>query len=366
MGGWLDLPPITYELPHLAIVLETAILLDGKRPLRAYVRRIQDLRISLVPLPGSHRSQVDINSLDDMKDYCQPAAPGALIKSALLALKIVDLSVNKTLQEQLMEKVGGGLEIAMTSVLPKGCGLGGSSILAACLVKSLCKVCSIRCSWHFMMYSVLAIEQLLTSGGGWADQAGIYPGFAITVCDNKLPIQLRVHPVTPSRTLVDTLNHHLLFIYSGHARLARNLVQNVIREWYGSSPHIMDACKEMMEYVQVGRKALETGDLPLLGKVLSIHAKNKIILSHGNPPFVEKIMKAIEPACYGVGICGAGGGGFINCITKNADAVKEVEELMRNAGCSMIGIHFSYGTIDTEGMECNLLDKLPQDESYKC
>lgn len=29
MGGWLDLPPLTYELPHLAITLESAILLDG-------------------------------------------------------------------------------------------------------------------------------------------------------------------------------------------------------------------------------------------------------------------------------------------------------------------------------------------------
>lgn len=225
MGGWLDLPPITYECPHLAIVCETAIKLNGHRPLRAYARRINELRISILPLKGSEFMRVDINSIDDMKDYCQPAAPGALIKSALLALNIVDITSDKSLKDQLKEKVGGGLEIAMNSILPKGCGLGGSSILSACLVFALCKVCNIRCSWHFMMYSVLAIEQLLTTGGGWADQAGIYPGFAITSCDNKLPIQLKVLPVTPAPGFIDKLNKHLLFIYTGHARLARNLVQ---------------------------------------------------------------------------------------------------------------------------------------------
>lgn len=62
-------------------------------------------------------------------------------------------------------------------------------------------------------------------------------------------------------------------------------------------------------------------------------------------------MNSIQDACYGVGICGAGGGGYVNCITKEENAKEIIESLMVKGGCNMNGIHFSYGTIDTEGIQ---------------
>lgn len=76
-----------------------------------------------------------------------------------------------------------------------------------------------------MAYTVLAIEQLLTTGGGWADQVGIQKGFNIISCDNQLPIQLKITSVPYSEKLINLMDCHLVFIYTGIARLARNLVQ---------------------------------------------------------------------------------------------------------------------------------------------
>lgn len=39
-----------------------------------------------------------------------------------------------SLSDQLLKNIKSGLEITVNSLLPKGCGLGGSSILAAAIV----------------------------------------------------------------------------------------------------------------------------------------------------------------------------------------------------------------------------------------
>lgn len=134
-----------------------AVKVDGKRPIGARARRIREPRLLLVSYTGERDSGVSTetvcDSLDDLKDYCQPHAPGrdglcvdwlnemngidfsadfcvclcvagALLKAVCVCSGLVSLSSQHPLGEQLMQRWGGGVELHSWSVLPTGSGLG--------------------------------------------------------------------------------------------------------------------------------------------------------------------------------------------------------------------------------------------------
>lgn len=74
------------------------------------------------------------------------------------------------LQAALKEQLGGGVRVCCVSDLPPGSGMGGSSILAAALVRSLSDLLGLLCSEDDLVYQVARVEQILTAGGGWQDQ----------------------------------------------------------------------------------------------------------------------------------------------------------------------------------------------------
>ncbi len=57
-----------------------AVKIDGKRPIGARARRIREPHLLLLSYTGGWDSRVSTetvcNSLDDLRDYCQPHAPG--------------------------------------------------------------------------------------------------------------------------------------------------------------------------------------------------------------------------------------------------------------------------------------------------
>lgn len=77
-GGWSDTPPITFE--HGGSVTNVAVKVNGKRPIGARARRITEPRLLLVSYTGGRGSspstEMACDSLDDLKDHCQPHAPG--------------------------------------------------------------------------------------------------------------------------------------------------------------------------------------------------------------------------------------------------------------------------------------------------
>jgi len=54
----------------------------------------------------------------------------------------------------------------------EGSGLGTSSILAATVLAALGDLCGLSWDRNTLFTRTLALEQMLTTGGGWQDQAG--------------------------------------------------------------------------------------------------------------------------------------------------------------------------------------------------
>lgn len=56
--------------------------------------------------------------------------------------------------------------------VPKGSGLGTSSILSAACVKAVFEFMGIAYTEEDLYAHVLAMEQIMSTGGGWQDQVG--------------------------------------------------------------------------------------------------------------------------------------------------------------------------------------------------
>ena len=228
-GGWSDTPPVCYDNPQGGRVVNAAIQIDGRCPIGARARRIDAplLRITIDPAAGP----IEVRELSQLEDYNSPLAPGALPKCVILFCGVASLRDprGRTLAEQLAHG-GGGLEVESWSRLPTGSGLGTSSILAAALVAAVGVASGVEYGADALTHAVLQVEQMLTTGGGWQDQAGgILPGVKRCASEPQLPLSVHsaVLPIAPGACAA--LSRHLQLVYTGKTRLARNLLQDVLR-----------------------------------------------------------------------------------------------------------------------------------------
>lgn len=141
-------------------------------------------------------------------------------------MDIATLSSVESLAEQLRRKYQAGFELHTWSIVPQGSGLGTSSILSGVILAALLRATGRTASTDSLIHAVLLIEQMLTTGGGWQDNAGgLVPGFKMTRSKATLPLKVEVEPLNLSKETVDAFNERLLCIYSGKPRLAKNLLQ---------------------------------------------------------------------------------------------------------------------------------------------
>lgn len=104
--------------------------------------------------------------------------------------------------------------------------MGTSSILAGAILAALLRVTDRRASLDSLIHAVMIVEQMLTTGGGWQDNAGgLVPGFKMTRSKASLPLKVEVEPLNLSQATVDAVTKRLLCLFSGKPRLAKNLLQ---------------------------------------------------------------------------------------------------------------------------------------------
>ena len=121
-----------YCLEHGGTMLDAALLLKGALPVHAEVERLDGCE---VVLESSDQSVSAIFAdIDEVRRCGDPRDPFALHKACLAASGILDGF--ETL-EGFCERVGGGIRLSTSVDVPKGSGLGTSSILAAACIKAL-------------------------------------------------------------------------------------------------------------------------------------------------------------------------------------------------------------------------------------
>ncbi len=327
-GGWSDTPP--HSLERGGTVLNAAVLLDGERPVRACVRSLAapEIRLRARDL-GCEAVLADKSDLLSCRD---PADPFALHKAALVLAGVV--TPGPMSLQGCLRRFGGGVEVVTESRVPKGSGLGTSSILGACLVAALSRLCGQDARPATLFEKVLHLEQMLTTGGGWQDQVGgLVPGVKLISSRPGVPQRLKVDPVPLRAAVVNELQRRLVLVYVGHRRLAKNILRSVMGGWLAREPDVVWILERIQEIAREMRAALLAGDLDWFGALMREHWElNKRLDPNSTNRHVEAVLSAAAPLASGFKMVGAGGGGFAEIVARGPREAGRIRQAVVAAG----------------------------------
>ncbi|MBM3459677.1 MAG: hypothetical protein FJX77_14235 [Armatimonadetes bacterium] len=314
-GGWTDTPPQACAAG--GTVLNAALLLNGQMPLLVRGRVLADPVLRFV---ARDLGKVwECHTLESLRDYHDPADPFALHKAALAETGL-DRPAARTLPH-LLELLGGGLELETSSEVPKGSGLGTSSILGAAVLAVLRTLTGQPANWSVLFGAVLRLEQRMTTGGGWQDQVGgMLPGFKITRTRPGWEPIPEVESLTPPSGFREEFHQRMIMFYTGVPRLAKNVLQRVVTRYVDREPEVLAALHRLPLLAEQAAAAIRAGDLDALGAaVQSTWDLNPVLELSATNPQIEKILRGVAPYCTGRKLAGAGGGGFALFLARSGE-----------------------------------------------
>lgn len=322
-GGWTDTPP--YSLEQGGTVLNAAITLRGKHPIIAEAAPLNEAKLIL----ESHDigTTIEPKTAGELLTYANPADPFALQKAALVLKGLVPANVDPAMPvADLMRELGGGFKLSTATFIPRGSGLGTSSIMAGAVLTCLSQVTGTTTSADELFDEVLCLEQMLTTGGGWQDQVGgLTGGIKLVTTAPGLPQHIHVEPVHLSPETHVELASRLILVYTGRQRLAKNLLRAVMGRWLARDPEMVWIQAEIARLAIEMQAALKAGNVDRFGELLAEHWVINQRMDPGcTNPFIGKLFEVMRPHINGGKLAGAGGGGFAMVVARSIQAVRDL------------------------------------------
>ncbi len=294
IGGWTDTPP--YYFDHEARVLNTTLYLPetGCR--------------DHAPEPAI---TVEVRPAERLEIYENGAPVDDADQHVVIRNTLALLSLSHS-----------PLRISISNSIPKGSGLGGSSLLSACILSALLGACRgiryVRDHLGDLVNNVLLIEQMMESGGGWQDQiGGLFPGVKL----------IGVSPAAPCRYSIDylersaeNLSRRSLIIDTRIQRRAARILFSIRQKYLDRDPRTLDTLESIARNARTGFRLLEEGNIRDFAALLSESWERVNAIESGSVEPVERIRRICGSDLHGIKIGGAGGGGFILVIFSDPDA----------------------------------------------
>ena len=314
-GGWSDTPPICVEMG--GTVFNAAVTLNGERPVKVRVKRLAEKEVCVESADLGKSCVIsdiaEILAPKDPSDWC------ALVKSALT---VTGFSF-----------ADGGLDIKISADVPKGSGMGTSSILGAALVTALERSAGRKEDWKRVSALTLALEKEMQTGGGWQDQTGgLLPGAKIVFTKPGARQNPSVRRLSPKAEAAFSafLRERALLYFTGRKRMARNVLRGVL-SFFAENPD--DIAHAIIRRLKVDAErafeAAEDGDWDRFCSAVNDYWLSKKALDPGSTnPLVELIIARMAPWISAVSLCGAGGGGFMFVIARSAAAKEKIRSVL--------------------------------------
>ena len=215
-----------------------------------------------------------------------------------------DLAMAQELMDAAIHQLGlpqhgGGIVARVTSTLPVGHGLGSSAALSVALSGSLVRVAGGEPSPALLNNLAHHLERVTH---------GRPSGIDDTVVSQQEPILFqRGEPARPLRPGVEL---RLVLASSGHPGSTRDAVAGVNAFRLAHQDDFQRMCETISGLVSRGRTAMESGDLPALGRLMN---RNHGILQEldVSTEALDRLVEAARGAgALGAKLTGAGRGGF--------------------------------------------------------
>jgi len=325
-GGWTDTPP--YCIEHGGKVLNVGADINGQPPIQVFAKL--SARPELVMRSIDLGVEERVRTYDQLDTFAQPDSPFALAKAAFALagfLPRFHAQGGYTSLEQQLRDFGGGIELSLLAAVPKGSGLGTSSILAATVLAALGDLCGLAWDRNTLFARTLALEQMLTTGGGWQDQAGAIfrgikliqtaPGLAQKPAINWLPHHLFDH---------EYANRSILLYYTGITRLAKNILGEIVRGLFLNSSSHLNVIGDIGANADLAATAIQKCDYGmLLTAIRNSWELNQRLDSGTNPWEVQQILHRVQEYLGAAKLLGAGGGGYLLLFGKDEIATARLK-----------------------------------------
>ena len=335
-GGWSDTPPYCNE--NGGTVLNCAIMLNGEKPVEVTMVKIPEKKIVF----DSRDMDVhgEFEEIEELQSTGDPFDPFALQKACLLACGIIPKEGHNL--SEILDRLGGGFEMhSEVTNVPKGSGLGTSSILSAACVKAVFEFMGIEYTEEDIYSHALAMEQIMSTGGGWQDQVGgVTPGLKYITTMPGIKQNIKVTHVEIPEEARRELDERFVLIYTGQRRLARNLLRDVVGRYVGNEPDSLYSLEEIQKIAVLMRFELERGNVDGFAKLLDRHWElSKMVDAGSSNTLIDQIFASIEDLIDGRLVCGAGGGGFLQVVLKKGIKKSEVEDRLKSVFMdSLVGV----------------------------
>ncbi|MBR1836348.1 MAG: bifunctional fucokinase/L-fucose-1-P-guanylyltransferase, partial [Kiritimatiellae bacterium] len=346
-GGWSDTPP--YCLEHGGRVVNLAVDLNGQPPIQAFA--------SVCAEPCIRIHSIDLGLSETFSTYeelCRSSELGSFsIPRAAVRLAGFDprfaSGAAPTLREQLSRTMGGGLEISMLAAIPKGSGLGTSSILAATILGVLGEICALGWTPQDLFARTTVLEQLLGSGGGWQDQlGGVLPGakLAVTRPGVRQTPDVRYLPEGMLDDLVRS--GRALLYYTGVTRVARSILADIVRGIFLDDRRVLSCIEDIACNADFAADAIQRADEAGLAEALRRSWDLNRELDSGTcPESLLPITSVMERCGAAYKLLGAGGGGYIFAVAPDTASAAAIRETLTrrppNPGARFVAVSLSRG-----------------------
>lgn len=330
-GGWTDTPPYCFEAG--GSVVNVAVLLNGQPPIQVFVRPI--------PEPIFRLRSIDLGSSEEIRTFAglatfRDASSGFSLPKAALTLAGFHPDFGperrvRSLRRQL-ESLRGGLEISLLSAVPKGSGLGTSSILGATLLGALNRACGLGWDEVDLYQRVLAVEQLLTTGGGWQDQAGaLFRSVKLIQTDPGLAQRPTVRYLPDHLLGTDDANQTLLLYYTGLTRLAKGILKDIVRDMVLGRSGTLRTLAFIRSNAERLYQVMQGSDRAELHRCIARSWDLNRRLDPGTSnPQIERIISLAGADLAGCKLLGAGGGGYLLLCAATPEAGRRIRDRLES------------------------------------
>jgi len=320
-GGWSDTPPICLE--QGGTVLNAAVTLNGQYPVQVMAKLSDErrIRVSSIDLGDSRtfKSAAEILDHSDPHDWC------VIPKAALVLTGIVPSQRGASLGKWLAA-LGGGLDITIFSALPKGSGMGTSSILGAAVLACLDRVVGVPYDAGRIIRMTSVLEQRMQTGGGWQDQiGGLLPGVKLISTRPGADQTPTIRSVPFDAEGKRDISSRCLLYFTGQKRMARNILGNVVNRYVSRADGILGIVSALKRGASAAADCLDRHDVSgFAARVQEYWELKKKIDPGSTNAGVEELMARVKDAAVATLLPGAGGGGFILVIAKSAAAARRL------------------------------------------
>lgn len=349
-GGWSDTPPICLE--RGGSVVNAAVTLNGQYPVQVIARLSPDPVVRLTSIDLGERAI--LRTSREVLDHRDPGHWAALPKCALVVAGLAPSDAGDSLR-QWLDVLGGGIDLTVFAGLPKGSGMGTSSILGAAVLAACARLVGGKATPERLFAMTSVVEQRMRTGGGWQDQVGgVTPGVKLITTRPGFDQATEVTPLAFNR-VGRALEGRVLLYYTGIQRMARGILHQVVRRYLGRDPMVVETVAELKQAAEQMRACMEAGDADGVAETLEWYwtLKKRMDPQATNAP-IESIFRRVGGWCAGSVVAGAGGGGFVMMIARDAAAARAIRRELERRPATRTARFFDFA-IDEKGLQTTVM-----------